>query len=632
MTSTSDAPHMASPYERQALEPGEIRLLTIIWTTLDEFELRTECHALTQELEYDAISYVWGTEPASVTVKCNDAALLVTPNAFEMLGYLYLSKPDPTRPVWIDAICINQADDAEKAVQVPKMYQIYSHANSVIVWMGRSTLETTVCLKGLNQIPEPWTSQSAASEIDRRWPSRGDPFWMGVYQLLSTDWFKRLWTFQEIALANEAILLRGGLWASFDQLLDFATKSYDNIEHHFGSKGSLDRETIFQCEMISFFRKERGYQIDAPNLPSVLQHMRRRQVGEEVDRIWALYGLFDQDLRHELGPLVDYSEIARIQYWFTMISCMKRVAQISQRPSLLDIPFSENPRSSYLPSWCPDPRGKGNSFFQIAGGWNGLIEGKFSWDKSCLTKEQESETSSRFDAVFKHPERHLITAPEHNLLEIRGFEVDTVVEVVEDERLVGAWDYIEDHTTAAEKFSNSNPTHLIATLWLEKSLELARRTCERNSDGNVDEHSYIPREFIMAFCTDHRVNETTITTIADMVEAITAGNYISISSTSEQAAVFSHFFIRTIGHSFINTKGGRFGIATPGSKPGDKICVFYGGEPLYIIRPHEFNSDSLPNATEKLWDFVGTAYIVHLMDQHRNDDARQGPDQMFVLA
>lgn len=112
--------------------------------------------------------------------------------------------------------------------------------------------------------------------------------------------------------------------------------------------------------------------------------------------------------------------------------------------------------------------------FSIDGGWNELIEGKFSWDKSCLTKEQESETNSRYDAIFKHPERHLITAPEHDLLKIRGFEVDTVVEVVEDERLVGAWDYIEDHTTAAENFSNSNPTHFIAMLWLEKSLELAR--------------------------------------------------------------------------------------------------------------------------------------------------------------
>lgn len=136
----------------------------------------------------------------------------------------------------------------------------------------------------------------------------------------------------------------------------------------------------------------------------------------------------------------------------------------------------------------------------------------------------------------------------------------------------------------------------------------------------------------MAFCTDHRVNETTITTIADMMEAITAGNYDLISSLGDQAVVFLNFFVRTIGHSFISTRGGHFGMAAPGCKPGDKICVFYGGEPLYIIRPHKINNNSFPNATEKLWNFVGSAYVAHLMDQHRNDDARQGPDQMFVLA
>ncbi|KAF1353002.1 hypothetical protein EJ07DRAFT_134899 [Lizonia empirigonia] len=598
MTSTSDAPHIASPYERQALEPGEIRLLTIIWTALDKFELRTECHALTEELEYDAISYVWGTEPASVTVKCNDAALLVTPTAFEMLEYLYLSKPEPTQPIWIDAICINQADDAEKAVQVPQMYRIYSHANSVIVWGGRSTLETTVCMKGLNQ-------------------------------LLSTDWFKRLWTFQEIVLAKEAILLRGGLWASFNQLLDLAVKRYYDWENHFGPTGYLDFVTIHQCRTIQLHRQKDQY--NTSDLPYLLQYMRRRQVGEEVDRIWALYGLFDQGLRRELAPLVNYSETARIQHWFTTISCMKTVAQISQWPLLLDIPFSENPRSSYLPSWCPDPRGRGKHVFCLYGRWNRRIQKFPLWYQSIFTEKEELVTISRYDAIDEYPKRLIVTAPELDFLAIRGFEVDTVLEVIEDERLVGTWGYTEDYTNDAENFSNSNPTHLIAMAWLAKSLDLARKTCERNSNCNVDDHSSIPREFVVAFCRDHRVNETAMTAVADMMEALTA-RYYDIFRLDSEVFSFSIFILRTVGHSFISTKGGRLGIVTPGCKPGDKICVFYGGEPLYIIRPHKSNSDSLPNATEKLWDFVGSAYVAHLMDQHRNDDGRQGPDQMFTLA
>lgn len=41
--------------------------------------------------------------------------------------------------IWIDAICINQSDDAEKSVQVAMMADIYAGAKNVIVWLGEGT-------------------------------------------------------------------------------------------------------------------------------------------------------------------------------------------------------------------------------------------------------------------------------------------------------------------------------------------------------------------------------------------------------------------------------------------------------------------------------------------------------------
>ena len=38
--------------------------------------------------------------------------------------------------LWVDAICINQNDTAERAIQVPLMGSIYADANSVLVWLG----------------------------------------------------------------------------------------------------------------------------------------------------------------------------------------------------------------------------------------------------------------------------------------------------------------------------------------------------------------------------------------------------------------------------------------------------------------------------------------------------------------
>lgn len=48
--------------------------------------------------------------------------------------------PDSFLNLWIDAICINQHDLAEKARQIPLMTRIYSTAARVLVWLGKLLL------------------------------------------------------------------------------------------------------------------------------------------------------------------------------------------------------------------------------------------------------------------------------------------------------------------------------------------------------------------------------------------------------------------------------------------------------------------------------------------------------------
>lgn len=48
--------------------------------------------------------------------------------------------------IWIDAVCINQADPIEKAAQISLMGDIYSNASLVIAWLGNAPpqLDTVV--------------------------------------------------------------------------------------------------------------------------------------------------------------------------------------------------------------------------------------------------------------------------------------------------------------------------------------------------------------------------------------------------------------------------------------------------------------------------------------------------------
>lgn len=145
-------------------------MLTILWTIPHEFSLQTQCHELSEDLEFDAVSYAWGTAPVSVAIKCNDAILYITPTVYEMLRHLSQSKPNPERPVWVDAICINQANAEEKAVQVPQMRQVYSLARSVVVWLRSPTNESDALINGLNEVAKPWNSKEALKIMVERWP------------------------------------------------------------------------------------------------------------------------------------------------------------------------------------------------------------------------------------------------------------------------------------------------------------------------------------------------------------------------------------------------------------------------------------------------------------------------------
>lgn len=96
--------------------------------------------------KFTALSYVWG-ESSGKSITCNGYNVRVTDSCFEALSSLRQSLGSFT--IWVDAVCINQEDDDEKAAQIPLMEQIYTWAEAVYIWLGPRT-ETTK--KGLEYI------------------------------------------------------------------------------------------------------------------------------------------------------------------------------------------------------------------------------------------------------------------------------------------------------------------------------------------------------------------------------------------------------------------------------------------------------------------------------------------------
>ncbi|KAF4493230.1 Heterokaryon incompatibility 6, OR allele [Fusarium agapanthi] len=135
---------LAQPVEREGngvYQPitgdKEIRLL-ILEPGAREDPL--ECQLVNAELSwrtrFEALSYAWGDGTIKYQLKCSGHDICVRANLHDAL--LDLRHPTRKRVLWIDALCINQADNDEKSNQIRLMHEIYSQAQEVLIYLGKS--------------------------------------------------------------------------------------------------------------------------------------------------------------------------------------------------------------------------------------------------------------------------------------------------------------------------------------------------------------------------------------------------------------------------------------------------------------------------------------------------------------
>ncbi|OHE97368.1 hypothetical protein CORC01_07423 [Colletotrichum orchidophilum] len=87
-----------------------------------------------QELSYSALSYVWGSATDTTAIEIEGALFNVTKNLYAALQQLRMNAVDSW--LWIDALCIEQADLKEKSWQINAMGDIFGGADMVYMWLG----------------------------------------------------------------------------------------------------------------------------------------------------------------------------------------------------------------------------------------------------------------------------------------------------------------------------------------------------------------------------------------------------------------------------------------------------------------------------------------------------------------
>ena len=172
--------------------------------------LRSTARARGRLIEYDALSYAWGSGGKVSKIRCNGLPVMVTENLFEALRALRPSKNN-SRFLWVDALCINQDDSSEKNEQVWNMLAIYQKARKVMAWLGTAEKKymklVMLATSASPRSSSPWGILDFLDAVE------------GVLYLYKRPWFKRLWVQQEIFAARKLEFQYGNYCFEWSQVL-----------------------------------------------------------------------------------------------------------------------------------------------------------------------------------------------------------------------------------------------------------------------------------------------------------------------------------------------------------------------------------------------------------------------------
>ena len=201
----------------QCLTDRKIRLLKIHPRRTDEIECSLDTISLNGDDVFHALSYAWGGPDTVQRIICNGKYIEITQNLYSAL--CQFREDGKLDYIWVDAICINQANLDEKTHQVRMMRRIYERAELVIAWLGVEEATDTAGFALMHQIYhrlgpvqlyQNYATIDFSQQSELGLPVYDDPQWAAFCSILYRPYFFRVWIIQEIIVARRCIFQCGG--------------------------------------------------------------------------------------------------------------------------------------------------------------------------------------------------------------------------------------------------------------------------------------------------------------------------------------------------------------------------------------------------------------------------------------
>jgi hypothetical protein len=346
--------------EYTALNPAqkEIRLLHLHPDLPDD---KVECHFSITSLEdddiqYEALSYVWGVSKESRIAHVNGVDMPITDNLWQALnGLRHLDKE---RILWVDALSINQLDNIERSDQVSHMNAIYTRAASVEIWLGEAFEHINIATKFITEFATGLTAEGQVPSYeylpanDASALSDQDPrimvLLLGMTRLSLRPWFERTWTFQEFFLARKTTF-HCGTAHTLDGVLFMQFLAH--LGKHDKSCCAIELPLIFQAGFIHLFTSSHAFHdLDTSNVTFLdcVANLCFRKATDPRDKIYGLLGVGVADAANLVR--VDYTLSVEDVYEHFVTSLLSRTRNLAVfthvRPDQRQL--------SSLPSFVPD--------------------------------------------------------------------------------------------------------------------------------------------------------------------------------------------------------------------------------------------------------------------------------------
>ncbi|KAF7185167.1 Heterokaryon incompatibility protein 6, OR allele [Pseudocercospora fuligena] len=254
--------------------------------------------------QYETISYTWGDPTPCHRLVVNAQTVLVPASA--KLALQCVALEDRPRTVWIDAVCINQNDRAERASQVALMGQVYSQSTGNLVYLGESDEATTRAFSNLGSITIAIKRDMAAENVETlleliychdKFQTISKPLALDLStycldMLFRRPWFRRVWIIQEVVLAPKSHCYCGKLQIDLQEILDAA--AWLKIWHRLTSiriGAGVDNDGLEAAA--SIWQSCSGKR----SMADMLSHSNEVHASDPRDRVFGLLGMLYSDAK-----------------------------------------------------------------------------------------------------------------------------------------------------------------------------------------------------------------------------------------------------------------------------------------------------------------------------------------------